>query len=146
MKNSSTRIIGLLIAIVALQMPGWLFAPITGQKMELLNALMTNDFPVVQRLLNAGVNPNEKIEGARPGDWSTPLHFAVEARSPRMVKLLLDKGANPHIKDTYGNTALGWATEKLKLVETYSPRPMSDADSTEIANLREIMQKMQMVR
>ena len=97
----------------------------------LLTAIRKKDSAAVQRLLNAGENPNESdkefkviplgwssmygnaeitrlllekgadIQG-KNGDGSSPLHNAVFIGSPEVVKLLLEKGANPQAKDDAG--------------------------------------------
>jgi len=45
-------------------------------------------------------------------EWRTLLSRASEKRDERTVKLLLEKGAQPDIKDKYGRTALSWAIER----------------------------------
>ncbi|KAJ5712067.1 hypothetical protein N7488_006223 [Penicillium malachiteum] len=42
---------------------------------------------------------------------ATPLHFAVENGRVDNVKLLLQNGANPHLKNYYGHTAMDFALE-----------------------------------
>lgn len=39
----------------------------------------------------------------------TPLHYAIFRNDPRIVKLLLEKGANPYMSYTDGDTAIGMA-------------------------------------
>ena len=64
---------------------------------------------VVRLLLEAGEDPNRyNPDGFHA--HSTPLHQAIAADKPAVVKLLLERGARTDIKDTiYGGTALGWA-------------------------------------
>jgi ankyrin repeat protein len=64
---------------------------------------------VVRLLLDAGEEPNRyNPEGLH--SHSTPLHQAVCANHLNVVKLLVERGARPDIRDTiYEGTALGWA-------------------------------------
>ena len=52
---------------------------------------------ILSDLLAAGANPNLANEARR-----TPLHFAAANGTVTQVKMLLDAGANPHIKDRDG--------------------------------------------
>ena len=40
-------------------------------------------------------------------DSGTPLHIAASNLSVEAVKVLLQNGANPHVKDDLGRTPLG---------------------------------------
>jgi hypothetical protein len=51
-------------------------------------------------LIEAGANPN-----AQNLDGATPLHRAVRTRCAEAVKALLDRGADPAIKNKNGSTA-----------------------------------------
>jgi len=64
---------------------------------------------VVRLLLDAGEEPNRyNPDGFH--SHSTPLHQAVCANHLNVVKLLLERGARPDMRDTlYEGTALGWA-------------------------------------
>ena len=139
MKNSSTHIIGLLIAIVALQMPGLIFAPPTVQENLLGVAIVQGNPASVERLLAEGVNPNAKIGG------DPLLFFAIRAFNPKIVALLLGKGANPHIKGLNGKSALEFAIEELNSLQGFISRTPSPLDLSRIANMREIVQKLQMI-
>src|SRR5215470_16126832 len=75
-----------------------------------------NDGAAVKWLLDHGADPN-----ARWAHWDsqvTPLHLAVLAGHPGMVRLLLEGGADPTIHDSkHDSDALGWA-EFFKQSET----------------------------
>ena len=58
----------------------------------------------------ADVNQRATFGGPSHGQGVTALHLAAQSGQLEMVKLLLERGANPTIKDDlYGGTALGWA-------------------------------------
>lgn len=64
---------------------------------------------VVRLFLDAGEDPNRyNPEGNH--SHSTPLHQAVAAGHPAVVRLLVERGAKTDIEDTvYHGTPLGWA-------------------------------------
>ncbi|OGB86585.1 hypothetical protein A3J41_01985 [candidate division TM6 bacterium RIFCSPHIGHO2_12_FULL_38_8] len=69
---------------------------------DLLGAVCRNDSSLVQTLLNAGAQTN--FAGN-----CMPLHIASEIGLPEIVKILLQEGANPNIKNNWNLTALGAA-------------------------------------
>ncbi|KAK2728858.1 ankyrin repeat-containing protein [Colletotrichum kahawae] len=64
-------------------------------------------------LLNAGVDPNDTVNGTRPA----PLHQAVELGVSRAVNLLLSRGADPQVRSSAGLNALElanrWSRNKV---------------------------------
>jgi ankyrin repeat protein len=72
---------------------------------------------VIESLLAAGANPN-----ARDVRGMTPLMLAVASDRPHVktIQLLLAKGADPALKDKYGDDARVWAAR-------YQNRPVMDA-------------------
>jgi len=58
----------------------------------------------------AGVNRRSTFGGPEHGEGVTALHLAAQCGHAGIVRLLLDRGADPNIVDgVYGSTALGWA-------------------------------------
>ncbi|XP_058791109.1 ankyrin repeat domain-containing protein 54-like isoform X2 [Phymastichus coffea] len=76
-------------------------------------AAATNNVEVMQRLLEAGISPNNSDEQGR-----SPLHLASCRGFTEMVSLLLRYGADPNRKDSIGNTPLHLAavTSKMSVV------------------------------
>src|SRR6185295_12326751 len=75
---------------------------------EFFAAARKGDTAAVKALLDKGVNVNAKT---RYG--ATALSFACDHESVEMVKLLLERGADPNTRDTfYGEAPIGWAISK----------------------------------
>lgn len=75
---------------------------------ELLDAVRKGDAAAVKALLDQGVPVDTKYRYDR-----TALSFAADRGNVEIVKLLLDRGADPDALDTfYKNTAMGWAAYK----------------------------------
>ena len=78
---------------------------------ELLTAARKGDLAQVKALLDKGVDVNSKSSYGQ-----TPLFFACDRGHTEIVRLLLERGANPNVKDTFYNaTALTWAADKKRL-------------------------------
>ena len=67
----------------------------------LCDAVLFNDIDTFQRLINEGVDINEK-------DYNnlTALWYAVQCVRYEMAKILIEHGADLEVKDKYGNTPL----------------------------------------
>lgn len=75
---------------------------------KLLSAAQQDDFESVKAALDAGVEVDSKTQYG-----ATALSFACDAQNVEMVKALLDRGADPNIKDTFYNaTPMTWARSK----------------------------------
>ena len=79
------------------------------QRAALVLACMHGQVRVVQLLLDAGVDPNQyNPEGFHA--HSTPLHQAVWANREPVVRLLVERGARPDVRDlVHDGTPLDWA-------------------------------------
>jgi len=90
---------------------------------DLLRAIDQNDMDLVQRALDAGVDPND-MDGLE----QKALPLAVDQNSPQIVRLLLLARANPNVVDNKGESplvkAVSWENEvivKLLLVAGANP-------------------------
>jgi ankyrin repeat protein len=99
------------------------------QRAALVLACMHGHVRVAQLLLDAGVDPNQyNPEGFHA--HSTPLHQAVWANREPVVRLLVERGARPEMRDlTYDATPFDWAVHgQRKEIADYlrgrrQPRP-----------------------
>jgi ankyrin repeat protein len=82
------------------------------------------DPAAVKWLLDHGADPN-----GRWAHWDaevTPLHLAAWGGNPEVVRLLLEAGADPAIRDSkHGGDAMGWAMhfERPAIVAMLESRP-----------------------
>ncbi|KAI9864036.1 MAG: hypothetical protein M1813_003352 [Trichoglossum hirsutum] len=69
-------------------------------------SLVGESIPMMTHLLELGVDVNgsDKLRGAR--QRGTPLHHAVDSGCIENVRFLLENGADPHIKNTWGTTPI----------------------------------------
>ena len=75
----------------------------------MFRAVTIGNFNITSCLLSKNVSPN--LRGI------TPLFIASEKGHLDIVKLLIDKGADVHAKDTFGKTALNLASQRLEIVK-----------------------------
>ncbi len=92
-------------------------------------AINAGDYQRVESLIDSGVNVNTLIDNQLvsplPHNYSTTaLTMAVETTfDPKMVQLLIEKGANVNVKDSLGNTPLlqsqhlEFHSENLEIIE-----------------------------
>ena len=75
--------------------------------------------PMMAHLLDLGVDINGTDYVRR---LATPLHHAVLARKIERASFLVKRGADPHIKNQYGTSALEMAriNERMEFVELFS--------------------------
>jgi ankyrin repeat protein len=75
----------------------------------LRRALYNNKLDIAKLLLEHGANPNAKDEFT----GRTLLSMFTFPSNPAMIKLLLDKGADPSIADTAGHKPIGYAQDEV---------------------------------
>jgi len=73
------------------------------QSYLLIEAIKANDSEVLVTLLKNGANPNYRPS---KGKRLTPLHFTVGHRRIKLLKILMEYGADPTISDGQGESAL----------------------------------------
>jgi ankyrin repeat protein len=90
----------------------------------LLFAVVNNHPDVVEHLLDHGA----RLDRSRP--WArevvTPLHAAAWAGWPEMARTLLDRGAEPTVRDPrHAATAVGWASHmgRAEVLEVFRDHP-----------------------
>jgi Ankyrin repeats (3 copies) len=92
-----------VVALMALAAPAGAATPD-----DLLEAVRKGDLAAVKAALDAGVPVDTPFRYDR-----TALSFAAGRDNVEIVKLLLDRGADPNKKDTfYGATPMNWAADK----------------------------------
>ncbi|HLG97401.1 MAG TPA: ankyrin repeat domain-containing protein [Bryobacteraceae bacterium] len=109
-----------------------------GRITPLMMAAVQADYRAVELLINAGAQVNATdIRGLTP----LVLAVATDHADPRIVQLLLVKGADPKIKSVDGETALDWA-RKYRNPEVLQalrlPLEKSAPEPTATASLRTI--------
>ena len=76
---------------------------------DLINASGIGDIQEIKRLLTLGANVN--AEDTTLDHW-TPLMWAVYSDQDLAVRVLLDAGADPNLRDATGKTALFYALHR----------------------------------
>ena len=81
--------------------------------LDIFDALFCNQIGRVTGLLEANAGwldiTLKELRGGDHGhddDWMTPLAYSVTKRKPEMVRLMLDRGANPDLRDPLGRSLL----------------------------------------
>jgi peptide-methionine (S)-S-oxide reductase len=91
------------------------FLPATSDKEKqfaLVLSALHGKSAAVRRMIDAGADLNAPSAGLY--SHGTPLHHAVSSGSLDAVKVLVESGANPNVKDSaWGGTPLGWAHHYL---------------------------------
>jgi len=95
---------GLILGVVCL--PATLnAADVKNSSDAFYSTIRANDLAGLAAMLKAGADPNLKEE--RGG--LTPLMYAAEVGSTDAMRMLLDNGANPNLKNDSDSTALMWS-------------------------------------
>ena len=81
---------------------------------------------IVKRLIAAGTDVNKRTVAGKPTlcfmrdaflKGETPLHRAAAYGSAAIIKMLLDAGADPSMKDAHGDTPISWGSWHLRDAE-----------------------------
>ncbi len=70
----------------------------------ILQAVQIGQPSIVRRLISEGHNVNESTESG-----NCPLLEAAKRNDIKIVQILLENGARPHVKDSNGISPLNWA-------------------------------------
>lgn len=79
-------------------------------KINLFILIKSQDFQMVKKLLEAGINPNIKNN-----DGQTALQLAIKAGDENIVRELLKHGVNVNDQDLFKQTALHYAVQQGKV-------------------------------
>lgn len=71
-------------------------------KKSLINACLDEDFESIKKLIKSGTNPNKSSKDGN----TTPLIIISQKGNLKILKYLLDNGADPNKTDKYGYTPL----------------------------------------
>ncbi|OLF81514.1 hypothetical protein AWH62_02250 [Maricaulis sp. W15] len=82
-------------------------APLAAQWPEAVRtALEAGDADALAAALEAGADPDARAEG---GLQATALMYATSNPDPAMARVLIEAGADIHVRDTMGDPAVNWA-------------------------------------
>lgn len=90
---------------------------------QLIEAVIVNDSPQVEKLLRRGADPNGYEDDAQV----RPLHFAAQHNSKACAELLILAGADTHVQTKDGLTPLDIAKlhrhdEIVRLLQAHIPK------------------------
>ncbi|MEM9722940.1 MAG: ankyrin repeat domain-containing protein [Bacteroidota bacterium] len=100
-----------------------IFIPMGGDWKEMFQAIQTGDLALVEYHLQMGTDPNYQ----HPEFMAAPLVESIRFNHLEITKLLLEKGADPHIKEDWGKEtalAVAQATNNqaaIRLLQAYTP-------------------------
>ena len=79
---------------------------------DIHDAARTGDIEVVKQHLAAGT----KVDAKGGGDY-TPLHVAAYRGHKELAELLITKGADMNVRNTYGETPLDWTGRRREIAD-----------------------------
>ncbi len=85
-----------------------------------LAASLNKNPAIITVLVNGGADINAQ------GSYGSPLHYALKFDNMTAVRGLLEAGANPQIKDKWGNTAFDLIRDNDSLIDTDIYRQLND--------------------
>jgi ankyrin repeat protein len=86
-----------------------MYRPSNYREKNFLEAILVRNFDKIHSLLNGAIDPNTRFIS----DGTTPLENGIKSGNPKIIRIILDAGADPNLKDTYGHTPLSHAFEIL---------------------------------
>jgi hypothetical protein len=90
-------IIGALLFVPYLLVSQAMHPPLGALNNQLIEAVHAGDTPKVESLLNRGADVNAMSPTGPDHYYTYPLTMAIQDDSPKVVRVLLDRGANPNI-------------------------------------------------
>ncbi len=85
-------------------------ADVVPQRKDRISPLMIAVQSGSFRMIRALAQDREAINYPAEDGW-TPLYFAIRRKEPSILKLLIDRGACPNVRDSYQQTPLDFAIE-----------------------------------
>jgi ankyrin repeat protein len=67
-----------------------------------LKAIALDELTLIKGLIDIGADPNGRY-------WGTGTSALMMVQAASAARLLLERGANPGVKNDYGGTPLGWS-------------------------------------
>lgn len=73
---------------------------------ELYQAIIKQDLPLIKQKLNSGANINYTPKNETPALQILLNTYKYQPKTKKIIHFLLENGANPNLKNSYGRTAL----------------------------------------
>lgn len=102
---------------------------------EFRKAIQSDNKDKIEELLASGLDVNDNYyfkSGSSSDSTGTALHYAINNNYTEMITFLLDKGADPDIKDSAGKTAYDIAGEvgNLELLTAHRSKTMAAGEAS----------------
>lgn len=112
--------------------------PFKQRQFEIFDAIIADDTRAIINLFSQGVEVNYRMSSFY---YRTPMHIACQSGSAKIIKLLIEKGANLHIEDSYGITPIFLAELKDKKMYFDILRQEENKKTSEGVNNRKSIQR-----